>query len=310
MDMSAVVEQIGKSLHLLDTLLGKLPAPVAETIRGDVAELRELLFEQRAARVALIGDPEVDATTVIDALLGDRGTPTNSRRVADGLWTTWTGGFSELELLDARRLGTEQLATLDPQLAPDLVLDVSQHGDRESIRREIAARLPEIAKQARVQLARMAGVTSAQRAIAEDLTAATASVSAGLAAIPIPIADIAPITALQVSLVAGIGYLSGREMTVRSATEFVAALGANVGAAIVLRHVARAVTKAVLPAAGSLVSAGVAWAGTKAVGAAATSYFIDHSGKKAARKQFSVVVKQPPQLPKPLHTVIEAADRS
>ncbi|HEY0556865.1 MAG TPA: GTPase, partial [Thermoanaerobaculia bacterium] len=121
-------------------------------------------------------------------------------------------------------------------------------------------------RSAQVQMARLAQLRAVQRKLARKMTAAAAAVAAGIAAVPIPLADILPITALQIGLVAGIGYLSGREMSRRTAREFLVALGANVGAAFALREGARALAKFVFPGAGSAISAGVAFAGTWALG--------------------------------------------
>jgi uncharacterized protein (DUF697 family) len=59
-----------------------------------------------------------------------------------------------------------------------------------------------------------------------------------------------------------------------------------VGAAFVLREAARALIKFVFPAGGALVSAGVAFAGTMALGAAAKAYFVHGQPIDAARKVF------------------------
>ena len=82
------------------------------------------------------------------------------------------------------------------------------------------------------------------------------------------------LTTLQTGLVASIAYLSGRKMEKRTATEFFGALGMNLGAAFALREAARALIKYVAPGAGSVISAGVAFTGTMALGAAARSYFV------------------------------------
>lgn len=136
--------------------------------------------------------------------------------------------------------------------------------------------------------ARMAKVESVQAELATDLTRATATLCAGIAMVPIPVADVFPITAAQVSLVAGIAWLSGRPMDKSSALEFLAAMGANVGAAYALREAARGLVKYVFPGAGSAVSGAVAFAGTMALGAAATTYFIKNQPIEVAKKVFKM----------------------
>jgi uncharacterized protein (DUF697 family) len=137
---------------------------------------------------------------------------------------------------------------------------------------------------AQLQLARLTRQRAVQERLARRLTGAAATISAGIGAVPIPVADIFPITALQVGLIAAIAYISGRELSRDSAREFLAALGANVGTAFALREGARALAKIVFPAAGSAVSGGVAFAGTWAIGEAAIAYFIQGRTIAEARK--------------------------
>lgn len=144
----------------------------------------------------------------------------------------------------------------------------------------------ELPREARVETARLSEVRSVQRDIANTLTNVVASLSAGIAAVPIPVADIAPITSLQVSLIASISYLSGQRFGSKAAVEFLAGMGLNVGAGFVLREAARGLVKWVFPGAGSVVSAAVAYAGSYAVGRAAIAYFIDHVSFEEAKSRF------------------------
>lgn len=147
----------------------------------------------------------------------------------------------------------------------------------------VFAHLPAEGKAA---FARVSRVKALQDSIAKDLTRATATLCAGVAAIPIPIADALPLTTLQAGLVASIAYLSGRAFEAKAAAEFLGAIGMNVGAAFVLREAARALVKYIFPGAGSVVSAGVAFTGTMALGAAARAYFIWDEPLEKARKVF------------------------
>jgi uncharacterized protein (DUF697 family) len=80
-------------------------------------------------------------------------------------------------------------------------------------------------------------------------------------------------------------YLSGRERSLRAATEFVAALGANVGAGMLLREGTRAILK-FFPGWGNLVCGMVAGAGTYAIGRAAIAYFLEGVSLKDARRTY------------------------
>ncbi len=132
----------------------------------------------------------------------------------------------------------------------------------------------ELPGEARLELVRLAQAKTLKRRVARAITSTVASVCAMVAAAPIPGADIIPITSLQVLLVSAIGYIGGRTLEPRTAAEFVAAAGVNVGAGFAMREAARAIVK-LIPGAGSLASAAIAFAGTMGIGEAATAYFID-----------------------------------
>jgi predicted GTPase len=138
----------------------------------------------------------------------------------------------------------------------------------------------------RAELARATGARAVQEELAITLTRATAAVCAGIAAAPIPLADIIPLTAMQVGLVAAIAWVAGRSIDRRGATEFLTGLGANVGAAFALREAMRAIVKVIAPGGGSVVSATIAFSGTLAIGAAARAYYIGGLSLAEARKAF------------------------
>jgi len=141
-------------------------------------------------------------------------------------------------------------------------------------------------KEAQLQMARIAKIRSVQTSMARTVVAATATICAGVAAIPIPVADIIPITTAQIGMIVAIGYIAGRELTYDAAKEFLAAIGVNMGAAFVLREAARALIKFVFPGGGLVISAGVAFAGTWGIGEAAIAYFVQGESIDEARKRF------------------------
>ncbi len=143
--------------------------------------------------------------------------------------------------------------------------------------------LPDAGRGTLVRIARVRGL---QEDLANNLTRATAAICAGVAALPIPVADVIPITMLQVTLIAGIAWLSGRPLDRKAAAEFLGAMGANVGVGFAFREGARALIKFVFPGAGSMVSGAVAFAGTLAIGAAARNYFLRGSSIEDAKKTF------------------------
>jgi predicted GTPase len=144
--------------------------------------------------------------------------------------------------------------------------------------------LPDAGRGTFVRIARVRGL---QEQLATDLTRSVAVICTGVAALPIPVADLIPITSMQVTLVAAIAWLSGRPLDKRAAAEFIGAMGANVGAAFVFREGARALIKFVFPGAGSMVSGAVAFAGTMAIGAAARQYFLRGGSIEDAKRAFA-----------------------
>jgi len=89
------------------------------------------------------------------------------------------------------------------------------------------------------------------------------------------------------ALVGAIAWLSGRPLDRRASAEFLAAMGANVGAAMVLREGFRALMKVVTPGYGSVISGAIAFAGTMAIGAGARQFFLRGGSIEDARKAFA-----------------------
>jgi uncharacterized protein len=142
-----------------------------------------------------------------------------------------------------------------------------------------------IANEARVEMARIAQDQAAQSEIAQTLVKSTSAICAAIGAQPIPLADLPILTALQLTMVAGVMYISGRERSLRAATEFVGALGVNVGAGMILRESARALLK-FFPGWGNVVCGAVAGAGTYAIGRAAIVYFLEGLSLSDARRAY------------------------
>lgn len=156
--------------------------------------------------------------------------------------------------------------------------------------------LRELPGEARVELVRVSMIRKLQRELANKLVHAVSMACATIAATPIPIADLAVITPLQLAMVTGIAYVGGRSVDARGVGEFLAAMGVNVGAGFAFREAARALVK-LIPVAGGFVSGAVAYAGSAALGTAAIAYFIDertgaeakasmNEARKAAKAEF------------------------
>src|SRR5436190_11491060 len=140
----------------------------------------------------------------------------------------------------------------------------------------LAEKLP---NQAKIEMIRISRDREAQHHVAQMLIKSTTAICTAIGAQPIPLADMPILTALQVVMVSGIMYISGRERSLRAATEFMTALGANVGAGMLPREVARAVLK-FFPGWGNVVCGMIAGAGTYAIGRAGRRPRTSYAGRR------------------------------
>ena len=183
---------------------------------------------------------------------------------------------------------TELEQALDAQLnVRDRLLTVVQITKRQSAetRRLMSLLAAELPNQAKIEMIRISRDRHAQLHVAQMLIKSTTAICAAIGAQPIPLADMPVLTALQVMMVSGIMYISGRERSLRAATEFMAALGANVGVGMLLREGTRAMLK-FFPGWGNVVCGMVAGAGTYAIGRAASAYFLEGASLKEAKQTY------------------------
>ncbi|HEX7518368.1 MAG TPA: hypothetical protein VF345_13895 [Chthoniobacterales bacterium] len=164
----------------------------------------------------------------------------------------------------------------------------------------------ELPNEARVEMVRIARDRAAQVEIAQMLVKSTTAICAAIGAQPIPLADLPILTALQLAMVSGIMHISGRERSLRAATEFVGALGVNVGAGMLLREGTRALLK-FFPGWGNVVCGMVAGAGTYAIGRAAIVYFLEGVSLKDARRTYLASRKKRAQRHLPTAQRVESS---
>ena len=157
--------------------------------------------------------------------------------------------------------------------------------DRSTSQQFISRLAHKLPNDCRVEIVRISQDPKAQREIASILIKSTSAICTAIGAQPIPLADLPILTTLQLVMVSGIMYLSGRPRSLRAATEFVGALGANVGAGMLLREGARALLKFV-PGWGNVVCGMIAGAGTFAIGHAAAAYFLEGVTLGEARRTY------------------------
>jgi uncharacterized protein (DUF697 family) len=151
----------------------------------------------------------------------------------------------------------------------------------------------ELPGEAQVEMARLVRAKKVQLEIANHLVRSMTTLCAAIGVQPVPFADLPILTGLQFAMVSGIMHVSGRELGLKSATEFFAALGANIGIGLVFRETARGAVK-LLPGWGNAISGGVAAAGTYSIGRSAIGYFIEGISLGEARKILQRV--RPPRV--------------
>ena len=117
------------------------------------------------------------------------------------------------------------------------------------------------------------------RQVSSQIIKRFAKIAGGIGAAPVPIADIALLTPLQLLMIAIIGGLSCREFKKETAKEYLAAAGLNVGAALGLRTVAHQLVR-LIPFGGWAVSGAIASSATYALGKSAEAYFFAGELKK------------------------------
>ena len=157
--------------------------------------------------------------------------------------------------------------TADP---PRAVSAISGYG-LDGLSEAMVLALPE---EARLEAAR--ALTRAKEArirIGNEIVQACTAVSVTVGLTPIPVSDIMLLGPLQAMMVSSLAYLSGRSWDAKTLAEWVGSLGVVGALGVGLRFSAQTIAKLV-PGAGSVVSAGVAGAGTTAMGQSAIKYFL------------------------------------
>jgi uncharacterized protein (DUF697 family) len=157
--------------------------------------------------------------------------------------------------------------TADP---PRVVSAISGHG-LEGLSEAMILALPE---EARLEAAR--ALTRAREArvrIGNEIVQACTAVSVTVGLTPIPFSDMVLLGPLQAMMVSSLAYLSGRSWGKKTVAEWLGSLGVVGGLGMGLRFSAQTIAKLV-PGAGNVVSAGVAGAGTSAMGQSAIKYFL------------------------------------
>jgi uncharacterized protein (DUF697 family)/predicted GTPase len=166
---------------------------------------------------------------------------------------------------------------------PDNTIEFDGRWNIDRLGDAIFSCLPE---EAAVEAARAFQSTrSLRQKVAKSIVAASSVVAFGVGLTPIPIADLAILAPLQLTMVTAISYLSGRRLERKAVVEWIASLGVTGAVGVVLRVAFQQLLR-LIPVAGSVFSGAMAGAGTYAIGASATAYFIDDQSLEQAREVF------------------------
>ncbi|MBT8453603.1 MAG: hypothetical protein KJO40_16685 [Deltaproteobacteria bacterium] len=231
----------------------------------EVPDLVFLTFEPRNVR---------DAKRIAErakSLLADVPDGTGALRVFTLLTHSDLVGRGPVEVEAERRALEAELDACgldaDP---PRAVSAISGHG-LAALSEAMVLALPE---ETRLEAAR--ALTRAQEArlrIGNEIVQACTSVSVTVGVTPIPFSDMVVLGPLQALMVSALAYLSGRGLDKKTVAEWLGSLGVVGGLGMGLRYSAQTIAKLV-PGAGNVIAAGVAGAGTTAMGQSAIRYFL------------------------------------
>ena len=185
----------------------------------------------------------------------------------------------EIDVSDINKLTVNEIESLeigfDGRYQMEKLLDILEKA------------IPDLEAQMGLRMA--ARLSEVARRISRKLTTIFSSISALVALTPIPVSDIYILIILQALLICFIALLSGRDLTIDTAIEFILSMGGIATAGYAFRFIAQQSAKLVntfLPGAGSAISSGIAAVGTYAMGSAAIAYYIDGKSLEEARKLY------------------------
>lgn len=147
---------------------------------------------------------------------------------------------------------------------------------------------------ARMGLRLAARLEEVIRTISKKICVIFSGISSTVALTPIPVSDIYILVTIEMVEVSLIGLLSGREMNMDTAKEFIFSMGGISVVGRILKTFAQQSVKllnALFPGCGSSISAGIAFVGTYAIGMSAIAYYIDGKNIKESKKLFQKLNK-------------------
>lgn len=152
--------------------------------------------------------------------------------------------------------------------------------------------------EAQVGLRMAARLNEVVERMANHIIKIFSSIASVIALSPIPVADLYVLLILQAVLVVLIAALSGRDISIDAAKEFILSLITMGGAGFAFRIIAQQGSKllnGLFPGAGSTVSATVAAGGTYSIGKAAIAYYIEEKDIEDVKGIFKKLSKDQKQ---------------
>ncbi|MCM1131836.1 MAG: 50S ribosome-binding GTPase [Ruminococcus flavefaciens] len=191
-------------------------------------------------------------------------------------WIQWQDSLgNELYADDINNLTPDEISRL--QIQTDYRYNI------ENLRNALLEAIPDVEAKRGFNLAFK--LEELIQKLAKRVNIIFSGISSVVSATPIPIADLYVLLTLQAVLVSFIAMLSGRKINLKTAMEFIASMGGVVAAGNVFRLAAHQLVK-LIPVAGSVVSAGIAYVGTWSIGRAAIAYYIDKTDMNTVKNNY------------------------
>ncbi len=301
----------------LERLAGKLPSRIQKAVLSELTPLKQLFLQQRPPRFLFAGPSTIPAGKIIGALFS----PANFAETDDSpvpRYRWFDVSFSErgtISILDTRGADDAAAIQLQAELkyqTADIIFFLNDDGmaqgadkrDLDNLTRycawnktsEACAKVIGIViplqgeaigpNQANLVASRLQSELRSNVAGRQPFLDTLRLLPAGPdQGIDLPNAEAQRLMSILARELPNEARMEMIERSFRASTEFIGALGANVGAAMLLREGTRALLK-FFPGWGNVVCGLVAASGTYAIGRAATVFFIDGVSLKDARRTY------------------------
>lgn len=188
---------------------------------------------------------------------------------------------TDLEEQRIRKLMTDRALAPDAVVsiaAPDLVEagPIGAGVGLDALAELLVGKLP---GEAQLEAARaLVHAKAARKRVATSIVYSTSALALTVGLMPVPLSDVAIIAPLQMVMVSSIAHLGGSAWDAKAIAQWLASMGVVGTAGLGFRFAAQQLVK-LIPGAGTLVSGGVAGAGTAALGRSAVAWFIDRGAR-------------------------------